>query len=100
MIPKAKMKMSIGLVPVKKTAKMKNTKPTPSAIQVTVLVTFLSSFCNGLNSGPRLWVKPAMLPNSVSMSVANTTAVPDPLVTAVPAKTKLDSVPTDGSEFF
>jgi len=49
-IPMAKMKPSAGFIPAIRTANIKKIMPTPIAIIVMILVTFVSSICNGLNS--------------------------------------------------
>ena len=72
-MPSAKIKPSASRMPASQTDKAKNSAPTPTAIKVTTLVTTAISICSGLSSSPTLWVSRAILPNSVSMPVANTT---------------------------
>ena len=87
-IPRAKRNPSPGFIPAARTERPKMITPTPTAIAETTRVTRSISRWRGLFSLPRSSVNPAILPNSVAIPVANTTATPFPAATVVPANTR------------
>ena len=98
-MPIAKIKFSQKLLPIKKPKEKKNI-PTTAAIVATILVAFIISFWSGLSPASTALVRCAIRPNSVVIPVANATAIPEPLITVVPAKAILGlsrNSPSNGS---
>ena len=69
-MPRPKIKLSARFMPAMATARKKKRTPMATAMTVTIRVTTAISFCNGLSSSPKLWVRLAILPNSVRIPVA------------------------------
>ena len=81
----AKIKFSQNPIPIRWPIK-KNRTPIIVDRKAIIRVTLIISFCKGLKPASTALVRWAMRPNSVAMPVANTTALPEPLTTVVPAK--------------
>ena len=87
-MPIAKIKLSQKLLPITKPKEKKNI-PTAAAIVAISLDAFTISFWSGLSPASTALVRCAIRPNSVVIPVEKTTAIPEPLITVVPAKTML-----------
>ena len=85
-MPRAKINAATGSDFARKIARIKNSTPIETAMAETFFVRLPISFCRGLDSSLRLCVKPAIRPNSVSIPVEQTIALPVPEETVVPAK--------------
>jgi hypothetical protein len=72
----------------------KKNGPQATAIAVMTRVVWSSSRWGGLSPSARLWMRCAPLPNAVASSVTDTTIVPLPLRTFVPAKSRSVAVGT------
>ena len=87
-MPMAKRRLCQKPRPVKVPTPKKN-MPVLRAMTAIVRVTEIISFCRELSPCSTPLVRWAILPNSVAIPVAKTTALPEPLTTSVPAKTIL-----------
>jgi len=85
-IPKASRNESNSPIPTSNRPTTKTIVPIPIATTAMMRVTRSNSSCRGLGSSFITWVSLAILPNWVSIPVANMMAFPVPDTTEVPAK--------------